>query len=76
MGEKGESTFFERTGKKDPSIRGRTKTHFDTFFKLRGFFKYCYKTFFNHCMGDASASLRDFGLCPDLWKKRELGRVR
>ena len=28
MGEKGESTLFERKGKKDPSIRSKTETHF------------------------------------------------
>ena len=28
VGEKGESTLFERKGKKDPSIRSKTETHF------------------------------------------------
>ena len=42
VGEKGESTLFERKGKKDPSIRSKTETHFDTHV---GFFKYCHKTF-------------------------------
>ena len=42
VGEKGESTLFERKGKKDPSIRSKTETHFDTHV---GTCKYCHKTF-------------------------------
>ena len=42
VGEEGENTLFERKGKKDPSIRSKSKTHFDTHV---GFFKYCHKTF-------------------------------
>ena len=30
VGEKGESTLFEREGKKDPSIRSKTEIHVDT----------------------------------------------
>ena len=42
VGEKGEVLFFERKGKKDPSIRSKTETHFATHAELC---KYCHKTF-------------------------------
>ena len=54
VGEKGESTLFERKGKKDPSIRSKTETHFWPMWNLQ----ILSQNLFNHCMGDAPASLR------------------
>ena len=62
VGEKGENTLFERKGKKDPpSIRSKTETHFGPMRNLQTLSQ----NLFNHCMGDATASLRanDRGFC-------------
>ena len=61
VGEKGESTLFERKGKKDPSIRSKTETHLGPCRNLQ----ILSQNLFNPCMGDATASLRDCGLCLD-----------
>ena len=54
VGEKGESTLFEKKGKKDPSIRSKTETHFGPVRNLQ----ILSQNLFNHCMVDAPASLR------------------
>ena len=61
VGEKGESTLFEKKGKKDPSIRSKTETHFGPMRNLQ----ILSQNLFNHCMVDAPASLRtnDRGFC-------------
>ena len=54
VGEKGESTLFEKKGKKDPSIRSKTETHIGPMRNLQ----ILSQNLFNHCMVDAPASLR------------------
>ena len=71
VGEKGENTLFERKGKKDPpSIRSKTETHFGPMRNLQ----ILSQNLFNHCMGDATASLRanNRGFCSTHFKSNLL----